>query len=261
MNACLRVGNLEFTGEQLVVALARYQMLENFVSQVILDAVLNEAVKLTELDIRQALGIGDDGDFGQRVGEWIKKNQVSFEYLQQVVLRQLRLDKLKRERFDSQVGSEFLRRKPEFDQVEFSLIRTHDSILAQELYFQIRDDAVDFGRLARKYSEGAEKYTKGWMGPMRLSELPLPVQDLLRKQSIASVQGPVLVGNSYWILRLERFFPARMTMQVRHELREQLFETWLKARTKAFMSDPNKVEVIKASIHPHALQANNQECA
>jgi parvulin-like peptidyl-prolyl isomerase len=248
MNACLRIGSLEFTGDQLVASMAKFQLLETFVGQVILDSVL-QSISLTESEVFQALGGGDGSqtppNFSAFVNDWLQSRQLSLAYFQQVVLRQLRLEKLKRDRFDGYIESEFLRRKAEFDQVEFSLIRTSNRILAQELYFQIRDDRADVGALAQQYSEGTERHTKGIMGPMKLAELPSAIRTIFNART-RGVQQPISIDSKYWIVRLEQFYPAHMTLQVRNEIREYLFNGWLKAKAKAFMSDPEKVQVLSS---------------
>lgn len=245
MAACLKIGNLVFTCEQLIAAMARYRLLEQLVGEVILDSALS-SIALTEEEVFQRLGGGAQppSDFSEFISSWLQQNQVTLVYLQQVVLRDLRIEKLKLNYFDAQVESEFLRRKSEFDQVEFLRIQTSNRVLAQELYFQIRDDSVEMSQLAQQYSEGSERHTNGWIGPMKMSELPMPIQTVFATRS-RKVQRPIEIDGKFWIVRLEQFYPAQLTHQVRTDLREQMYSRWAKSKTKAVMNDPDVVQVIQ----------------
>jgi hypothetical protein len=55
--------------------------------------------------------------------------------------------------------------------VKYSLLRTRDLGLAQELYFRINDDGIPFAELASVYAEGQEAETGGWLTD-KTSELP-----------------------------------------------------------------------------------------
>lgn len=256
MNTCLKIGNLELTGEQVVSALVRYQLLESFVEQIFLDSVL-QTIELSEEDVFRALTGSAQAqkpeDFEAFVVQWLQQRQLSKSYLQWVIYRQLRLEKLKRLRFDQHLESEFLRRKSEFDQVEFSLIQTPDAALAQELYFHIRDDRADFGALAQKYSQGAEQHTQGWVGPVKLLNLPQAVAQLFLQGETGRVSGPFSIGNQFWIVRLEQLYAARLTESVRLELRNQLFAKWLKASVQSVMNDSAKLQIVGATGAPSAL--------
>lgn len=251
MSACLRIGNFELTGEQVFAALTRYQLIESFVSQVVLDSVFLKDIRLTKEEVYCSLvGAGDDTEIENvdvRLEDWLQRNQVPQVYLELVICRQLRVEKLKRFKFDSSLESEFLRCKAEFDQVEFSLIQISDRVLADELYFQLRDGESEFAVLAQQYSEGFERQTQGWVGPVKLSTLPKAVIQGFDESQIGIIQKPEAVGARFWIVRLERFLPTRLTEAVRTELREKLFSLWLKSLARSVMSKPGQVQVINAA--------------
>lgn len=251
MSACLRIGNLELTGEQLFAALTRYQLVESFVSQVVLDSVFLKDIPLTKQEVYCSL-VGEDNDtdiedVDAQLEDWLRRNQVPQVYLESVICRQLRVEKLKRFKFDNSLESEFLRRKAEFDQAEFSLIQTSDRILADELYFQLRDGESDFTVLAQQYSEGFERQTQGRAGLVKLSTLPKAVAQVFDESRLGVVQEPIMVDARFWIVRLERFFSACLTEAVRTELREKLFSLWLKSLVRSVMSKPGQVQIINAA--------------
>jgi PPIC-type PPIASE domain len=250
MSTCLKIGSLELTGTQVVSALIRYQLLESFVEQIFLDSVL-QPITLSKEEVFRALTGGSDAEmppnFQAFVTAWLKQRNLSQQYLNEVIYRQLRIEKLKRLRFDRYLQSEFLRRKQEFDQVEFSLIQISESALAQELFFQIRDDQAEFGTLAQKYSHGLERQTEGWVGPIKLAKLPPAIAQVLMQGESGGIYGPFEVGTHFWIVRLERLYSARLTESLRTELRDQLFAKWVKMSAQTLLEQETSYQIPKVS--------------
>ncbi|MBD0270213.1 MAG: peptidylprolyl isomerase, partial [Cyanobacteria bacterium Co-bin8] len=114
------------------------------------------------------------------------------------------------------------------DRVLYSLIRTQEPGLAQELYFRINDDGQPFADLAREYSEGQEAQTGGLIGPVELS---VPHPSLARILSISQpgqLWPPTRVGEWFVVVRLEKFLPAKMDDATLQRLLDELFSVWLK---------------------------------
>uniref|UniRef100_A0A832H0G3 peptidylprolyl isomerase n=1 Tax=Oscillatoriales cyanobacterium SpSt-402 TaxID=2282168 RepID=A0A832H0G3_9CYAN len=175
---------------------------------------------------------------------------MTLEYFKAVMLRELQLEKFKQLQFSDQVESEFLRIKSDLDQVEYSLIQLTDLALAQELYFQLRDDDECFTELAQHYSLGHERETGGWMGPVPLSTLPVEVASLFRNQHIGTVYGPIPVADSFWVVRLERFTAARLTEATRTQLIHRLYSQWLQTQVRAATETPGAIAVLPALTKP-----------
>jgi len=247
MSACLKIGNIELTGEQIVSALARYKLLDAFLGNVLLDSML-DSIPLNEEEVFYALtGLPPNqkpDNFQSFLATWLEERQLPEAYIHWRICRELKLEKLKRAKFDKQVESEFLRRKSEFDMVEFSLIQTRNGTLAQELFFQIRDGESTFADLATKFSEGTERKTRGVVGPIKLSALPDSVSQLLRQKKPKTVLDPMKIGERFWVVRVENFCEARLTDDVCAEIRESLFSNWLKTSVQRMMEDPDKVLMI-----------------
>ena len=159
------------------------------------------------------------------------------------MLRELRVQKFKQLRFADQVESEFLRIKSDLDHVEYSLIRLADLTLAQELYFQLRDDGVEFAYLAQQYSLGRERLSGGWVSPVSLSTLPIAVATLFRSEQVGVIYGPVPVSDEFWIVRLEQFTAARLTEATRVDLVDRLYTQWLQSQVKRITETPGMIAV------------------
>lgn len=246
MSNSLKIGNRLFTGDQIISALVQYKLLEPLVGQVLLDDVIQE-VLLSKQELFNALGGGANAplpeDFESFIIQWCEHNGIAPDYLNAVLLRELRVEKFKHLYFAEQVESEFLRAKSTFDQVEYSLIQLTDLSLAQELYFHLRDDGADFARLARLYSVGSEREMEGWIGPVPMSTLPVEIANLFRGGQLGAIYGPVPIADRFWVVRLERLTAARLTEATRANLMNNLYNRWLQSQIKTLMATPGTIAV------------------
>ncbi|NJR64985.1 MAG: peptidylprolyl isomerase [Leptolyngbyaceae cyanobacterium CRU_2_3] len=240
----LKVGDRLFNGDQIISALVQYKLLETLVGHVLLDKVLEE-VPLTQQEVVQSLlgspNVEVPEDFQGFLAEWCQQRNVTREYFNNVLLRELRIGKFKENFFAHQIESEFLHNKLNFDQVEYSLIQFTDLLLAQEVYFQLRDDDADFGQLAQQYSLGSERLSGGWVGPVPMSTLPPDVAMLFRSGERGAIYGPVPVGDRFWIVRLEHLATARLTEATRETLMNRLYTQWLNVQVQALISQPGAI--------------------
>lgn len=246
MSTCLKIGHRLLTGDQIISGLIRYKLLEPLVGHVLLDDVIKE-IPLSQQELWQALvGTTDAAmpeNFEGFVQQWCQHKGVTVDYFNVVLLRELRVNKFKHLQFAHQVESEFLRSKSNFDQVDYSLIQLTDLSLAQELYFQLRDDGADFATLAQQYSLGGERHTGGRIGPLPMSSLPVEVATLFRNEQVGMIYGPVPVADRFWIVRLERLTAARLTEATRTDIINQLYDRWLQAQVRSVLAIPGTIAV------------------
>jgi parvulin-like peptidyl-prolyl isomerase len=246
--SALKIGDRQLNSDQIVSALVQYKLLEPLVGQVLLDQVI-EQVPLSEKELVSALG-GDTQseipDLQEFVAQWCQQMEVTPVYFKGVILRELRVQKFKQLHFAGQIEAEFLRLKPEFDQVEFSLLQLTDLALAQELYFHLRDDGADFETIARQYSEGySPGRSGGRVGPVSMAELPPEVVKLFRggQGEQPMVCAPIKVGECFWIVRLEKLIAARLTDEVRASLMARLYDRWLNSQVNTLMAQPGAIQM------------------
>ncbi len=247
MSNCLKIGHRRLNGDQIISALFQYKLFETLVGQVLLDEILKE-VPLTKQELFQILvkdaNVPVPEDLEGFVSQWCQQQGITLEYLQTVILRPYRVEKFKQIQFADRVESEFLRIKSELDQVEFSLIRLTDLALAQELYFQLRDDGADFAQLAHQYSIGNEQQTSGRIGPVPLASLPPEIATLFQNDRQAEgIYGPVPIEDKFWIVKLEQFISARLNQTTRMNLINRMYSEWLQTQVKKIIGTPGMIAV------------------
>jgi len=241
MSTYLKIGDRLLDGDRIIAALVQYELLEPLVGQILVDDAI-AAVSLSHQEVFETL-IGSTElpmpeDFDRFLLQWCELKNVAPDYLTNVILRQMRIEKFKQIQFAPKVESEFLHNKSSFDRVEFSLLQTSDFLLAQELYLQLRDDEIDFAQLAQHYSIASDK---GRIGSVPLSSLPEPIAQSFRAQAIGQVSEPISIDDTYWIVRLDDRTEAQLDDRTRSLLINQLYGQWLQSQVQALLNTPDAI--------------------
>ena len=110
----------------------------------------------------------------------------------------------------TQVRNHFLKIKDHLDEVVYSLIRTQDHDMADEMFLRIRENEATFAQMARLYSEGPEARTGGVVGPVPLPTAHPLISEKLRSTPVGRVIKPFWVKQYSVILRVEDLIQARL---------------------------------------------------
>ena len=163
---------------------------------------------------------------------WRSHYSLTQEQVEQIATRQQRIETFKQLTWGHKLESYFLQRKHDLDQVIYSLLRTRERDLAQELYFRILEGEQSFADLVYQYSEGEETKTGGLAGPVELGALHSKLADLLYHSQVGNVQT-LAVGDWCLIVRLEKRLPAQLDEPMRQRLLQERFEEWLRSQVEA----------------------------
>ena len=120
------------------------------------------------------------------------------DQLAALATRNLRIEKFKQATWGNKVESYFLSCKFQLDKVIYSLIRTQDMALAQELYFRILEQEESFADLACKYSQGSEAQTGGCVGLVELSSCHPTLAKMLTHSQPRQLSTPIQIGE--WVV-------------------------------------------------------------
>ncbi|ESA32226.1 peptidyl-prolyl cis-trans isomerase [Leptolyngbya sp. Heron Island J] len=237
MSAVLKIGDSELDIRTLLERLQQHQLLPRLVQEIVVD----QAIASINCDLEEAYKTfchQRNLVTEQQQQAWQAQNKLTQDQMYMMALREAKIAKFKQETWGHQIESYFLERKVSLDRVLYSLIRTKDPSLAQELYFRLNDDGESFADLARRYSEGQEAQTGGLIGPVELS-VPHPmIGRMLSVSQPGQLWSPTPIGEWYVITRLEKFVPAQFDESMRQRLMDELFKTWLKETTQATAVQP-----------------------
>jgi parvulin-like peptidyl-prolyl isomerase len=229
MDSVLRIGDRTITAEEIIPLLAGYQLLTPLLRELIIDREI-AAINCTPEEIDQARKqffeqnqiTSEDAKQG-----WLTQRKMTPEQLEALASRGLKVEKFKQATWGHKLESYFLGRKAQLDRVIYSLIRSQDPGIIQELFFRIQEGEQSFAELAREYSQGPEAETGGLIGPVELSTPHPAVAQMLRLSKPGQLSPPTRLGEWFVIVRLEKFMPAQLDAPMRQRLLNECFATWL----------------------------------
>jgi parvulin-like peptidyl-prolyl isomerase len=225
-----QIGTDSFTGAEVIGLLQRYQLMPQLLRGLVSDRAI-APYSLTEDERSQLIPQFYEQnkiENPEQRSQWLKANDLTEPQLLELLERPVLLEKFKQETFGHRVESYFMTRKPALDRVLYSLIRTKDQGVAQELYFRVKEGEQPFSEIARQYSQGAEANTGGLVGPAPLT-MPHPaIAKALQVSQPGQVWPPTRLDDWFIILRLEKFYPAQLDATVRRQLVDELFEVWMR---------------------------------
>jgi parvulin-like peptidyl-prolyl isomerase len=209
-------------------ALARAVLIDRVCSGVTLTEAEEQAA-IREFLARQQV-TSDEG-----LKQWLQQRRWTFDDLQAVATRQLRVLRHSEARFSGEVEPRFLDRKLELDQITYSLIRVADADLALELHQMIKEGEADFPELAPVHSSGPEARSRGVVGPISLAAAHPELMARLRVAEAGQLLEPFRVTDLWLVVRLEQRSPAQLDEAMRQRLLQDLFDQWLQQQADALM--------------------------
>lgn len=249
MSELFQVGEKIVKAEEIPRLLKRYQLMPHFLRGLIIDDAIadvtcseeEKAKAMEQLMAQYQLTTPETKE------AWLKSQGLTEEELEEIAARPVAIEKFKQANWSNKVERYFLTRKSSLDKVVYSLIRTKNYNLAQELYYRVSEGEQSFAEVASKYSEGPEAKTGGQLGPVPLSQPHPAISKILSVSQPGQLWAPRGLAEWSVIIRLEKFIPAQLDEQMRPALINEMFETWLREETaklgKLQLKDKEKLEV------------------
>ena len=211
--------------------LSRYQMTPYLLSEMVIDQAIASVhctakeQTLAYQQFYQKRNITDPQT-------WLERHGVTSEQLADIVTRELKISKFQQATWQHKLDSYFQTRKPQLDQVIYSLIRVEDAGLAQELYFRLKAGEQSFAELAQTYSQESAAQTDRLVGPIELGNVSQKLSPLLLMSHPGELWPPIPMRESLVLIRLEEFIPAQLNESMERRLYQELFDTWVINQSK-----------------------------
>lgn len=236
--------NLEFD-EKTICLLSRYKLLRPMIRQVILEQFA-ATIELSEGEIAaevnkfmKSQGLENENDYDL----FLKINHITEEALLAQILSPPRIKRIIESNYLQKAESRYLDRKSDLDSVVYSLIRVRNEELARELYLQIFEDGMDFGELARRYSEGPERKTRGIVGPVSLSQAHPALTERLKTRAVGEIIEPFKAETWWLVARVEDREAAEFDRDIAIKMASELFEEDVEQSTEEAMNAISKLKI------------------
>jgi parvulin-like peptidyl-prolyl isomerase len=212
MSEIVEIGAFRVPAAELGNMLITYQMLPNLVREIAIDRGLAE-VKCNDAETTEAIKTFYGRlqlKTNEQLQEWLAAQGLTRVQLDLIAVRQHKIEKFKQETWGPKVESYFLNRKGQLDKVIYSLIRTKDIGMAQELYFRL-----------------LEAQTGGLIGPVEISTPHPVIGKLLSSHPTGQICPPIKLDQWFVIVRPDKYIPCQLDDQMRQKLIAEMFQTWL----------------------------------
>jgi parvulin-like peptidyl-prolyl isomerase len=234
MTELAQIGSFQVSTAELVPLLVKYQMLPGMLRELVIDRAIAE-IECNETERVQGIQ-----EFYQRyqltsteqVEQWLDLQQLTAIQMEEIAIRQFKIDKFQQETWGQKLETYFLKRKGKLDRAIYSLIRTEDIGIAQEVYFRLIDGEQSFEEIARQYSQGAEAQTSGLIGPVELG-IPHPaIAHMITTNPPGKICPPIKLEQWYAIVRPEKVIPSQLDEPMRQRLMNELFQIWVQEQVQ-----------------------------
>ena len=243
MSLILQLGDRAIAPGEIIPLLAGYQMLPQLRREIIADkAILSIQLSAKE----QAIAIEQYYQKYQltntvKLADFLKHYGISETQLESLAIRASKIEKFKIITWKNKLESFFLAHKSNLDKVIYSVLRTKEPELAQELYFRIQAQEQSFAECAAQYSQGIEAQTSGLIGPIELSVPHPKLAKMLSISQPGQLLPPTRLGEWFLVVRLEKFISAVFDEAMRQKLLDELFKQWLNEQI-------NQIDVIQQDL-------------
>lgn len=159
--------------------------------------------------------------------KWLNEQLLNMDNLWGVAERQAKLSKLRRTVFDAEaIDEHFALNKATLSKVECYQIIVDKEAKASELAALIKQKSSFFD-LARQHSEDQETRKQcGYAGIRYLSEFESNIQFKVQTASEGDIIGPLKSQGQYYLIYIDKFYPATLDDQSREAVSNQLFQKW-----------------------------------
>lgn len=246
MTGVYKIGETIIKAEEIPALLKRYQLMPQFMREVIIDGAIAE-ITCTQEERAAALekfAAQHQLTSAEAKQAWLASHNLTEEELQAMAERPVKIEKYKQATWTNKVENYFMSRKGTLDHVVYSLVRTKNSGLAHELYFRILEGEQSFAEAAREHSEGPESRTGGLLGPVPLSQPHPAISKLLSVSQPGQLWAPRPLAEWMVVIRLEKFIPAQLDESMRRRLIDELFETWVREQ----LTKVGSLELLQTSV-------------
>lgn len=229
MTKVLQVRERTLAPSEIIPLLTSYKLLPQFFREIIIDSAIAsidctaEEIASACQQFKQRHQIASETDLKARLARY----GMLPDQLAALATRDLKIEKFKQANWGQKIESYFLTRKPQLDKVIYSLLRTKDVGLAEELYFRIQEGEQSFAECAQAYSQGPEALMGGMLGPIELGMVHPTVAHMLSISQKNQLLPPIRLEEWIVIVRLEKLLPAQLDESKRQQLLNELFEAWL----------------------------------
>lgn len=199
--------------------------------KIINQATLEKNITVTPEEIQNEADLFRHANRLQKASDtlaWLADQMITVEDWEAGISYKLLAAKLSEHLFSKEVEKFFAQNKLDFEQILLYQIVVPYHQLAQELFYQIEEEEISFYEAAHLYDiDERRRYQCGYEGKLYRSSLKPDIAAVVFSANIGENIFPIKSDRGYHLLRVEEFFPAELTPQLRQDIINRMFNEWL----------------------------------
>ena len=184
---------------------------------------------------------------------WLAEQMITVEDLEAGISDSLLSQKLAEHLFKKEVEKSFAENRINYDQVSLYQIIISEPRLAQEIYYQIKEQEISFYDAAHCYHiDEKRRQVSGYEGSLHRWTLKAEIAAAVFSAKPGVVISPLKTDEGYHILMVEKFIQAELTEEIYQQILNNMFRQWL----------ANEVNyMLYNQIEPEEINESKQEIA
>lgn len=231
----IQIKDYTISPQEIIPLLDSSRLLPHFIRELILDRAIAR-IECTQADFEDYYWNFTQQyqlDSSDKVRAWLQQTETTEAQLKNRIVRKVKIDKFKQEQWRHELESYFLDRKLALEKATFSLIRVANEGTARELYHRICEGENTFAELAKTYSLGKEANNDGLVSASKLIDLHHTLGQMLHRSQPGQLLPPKQIEDSWVIVRLEKYLPAKLDDAMEEKLLNELCDRWLEKQVRA----------------------------
>ncbi len=159
---------------------------------------------------------------------WLAEQMITPEEWEAGIRDRLVAKKLAESIFAKDVEKFFAQNRLDYEQILLYQIIVDSEKFAQELFYQIQESEISFYEAAHLYDIDEKRRCQcGYEGKLQRCKLKADLAAAIFTSQPGEVVGPIQIAQSYHLLMVEEFIPAKLTPETYQEILDQMFKQWL----------------------------------
>ncbi len=159
---------------------------------------------------------------------WLAEQMITVEDLEAGIRDRLLSQKLAEHLFAKEVEQFFAQNRINFDQILLYQIILQSPQLAQEIYYQIKEQEISFYHAAHIYDIDEKRQKMcGYEGKIQRWSLKPEIAAVVFNAKPGEVIAPIKTAQGYHILMVQQFIQGELTPDKSQEILNNMFQQWL----------------------------------
>ncbi len=164
---------------------------------------------------------------------WLEKHHLTIEDFEDLAYTQLLRQKVADHRCTPQIAAHFANHQLDYAQAVIYQVTIAEAPLAMELFYSLQAREQDFLAIVHRYlPEGRAPLRGDYRRVVRRQDLDPEISAIVFAATPPTVLRPIATREGHHLIYLAAIRPARLDPALEAQIRQELFQTWLRQQAR-----------------------------